>query len=76
MSFQWSQLSSFYLPSTFSSLAEYRLKNLQAYAQIEKAGRPVVYGSDWPVSILLNFAQSTLTAALRLILSMSSLPLK
>jgi predicted amidohydrolase YtcJ len=49
MSFQWSQLSSFYLPSTFSSLADYRLNNLQAYAQIEKAGRPVVYGSDWPV---------------------------
>jgi predicted amidohydrolase YtcJ len=52
MSFQWSQLSSFYLPSTFSSLADYRLKNLQAYAQIEKAGRPVVYGSDWPVRLL------------------------
>jgi predicted amidohydrolase YtcJ len=50
MSFQWSQLSSFYLPSTFQSLADYRLENLQAYAQIEKAGRPVVYGSDWPVS--------------------------
>jgi predicted amidohydrolase YtcJ len=49
MSFQWSQLSSFYLPSTFASLADYRLNNLQAYAQIEKAGRPVVYGSDWPV---------------------------
>jgi predicted amidohydrolase YtcJ len=51
MSFQWAQLSSFYLPSTFESLGDYRLRNLQAYAQIEKAGRPVVYGSDWPVSV-------------------------
>ncbi|KAF2735771.1 hypothetical protein EJ04DRAFT_511551 [Polyplosphaeria fusca] len=49
MSFQWSQLSSFYIPSTFQSLAEYRKRNLQAYAQIEKAGRPITYGSDWPV---------------------------
>jgi predicted amidohydrolase YtcJ len=54
MSFQWSQLSSFYLPSTFQSLADYRLNNLQAYAQIEKAGRPVVYGSDWPVRSLVD----------------------
>jgi predicted amidohydrolase YtcJ len=62
MSFQWSQLSSFYLPSTFSSLADYRLNNLQAYAQIEKAGRPVVYGSDWPVSSLRPIHRtSTLT---------------
>jgi predicted amidohydrolase YtcJ len=52
MSFQWAQLSSFYIPSTFASLADYRVRNLQAYAQIEKAGRPVVYGSDWPVSRL------------------------
>ncbi|KAH5557394.1 hypothetical protein HBI25_134920 [Parastagonospora nodorum] len=55
MSFQWSQLSSFYVPSTFESLADYRLKNLQAYAQIEKAGRPVVYGSDWPIDPLDEF---------------------
>jgi predicted amidohydrolase YtcJ len=53
MSFQWSQLSSFYIPSTFASIADYRLNNLQAYAQIEKAGRPVIYGSDWPVDTLL-----------------------
>jgi predicted amidohydrolase YtcJ len=56
MSFQWSQLSSFYIPSTFSSIADYRLNNLQAYAQIEKAGRPVVYGSDWPVSLTPSYA--------------------
>ncbi|KAH8695800.1 amidohydrolase family-domain-containing protein [Phaeosphaeriaceae sp. PMI808] len=55
MSFQWSQLSSFYIPSTFASLGDYRLRNLQAYAQIEKAGRPVVYGSDWPIDPLDEF---------------------
>lgn len=52
MSFQWAQLSSFYIPSTFASLGDYRLPNLQAYAQIEKAGRPVTYGSDWPIDPL------------------------
>ena len=55
MSFQWAQLSSFYIPSTFPSLGDYRLNNLQAYVQIEKAGRPVVYGSDWPVDALDYF---------------------
>ena len=50
VSYQWSQLSSFYIPNTFNSIAEYRLNNLQAWAQIEKRGRPLVYGSDWPVS--------------------------
>jgi predicted amidohydrolase YtcJ len=61
MSFQWSQLSSFYIPSTFESLADYRLNNLQAYAQIEKSGRPVVYGSDWPVCFPLWFISTKLT---------------
>ncbi|EMD60279.1 hypothetical protein GGP41_008344 [Bipolaris sorokiniana] len=55
MSFQWSQLSSSYLPNTFPSIADYRRQNLQAYAQIEKAGRPVTYGSDWPVDPLDEF---------------------
>lgn len=55
MSFQWSQLSSSYLPSTFPSIADYRRLNLQAYAQIKKAGRPVIYGSDWPVDPLDYF---------------------
>ena len=65
MSFQWSQLSSFYIPGTFKSLANYRLDNLQAYAQIEKAGRPVIYGSDWPVismhDLLYVYTDHTLT---------------
>jgi predicted amidohydrolase YtcJ len=50
VSYQWSQLSSFYIPNTFNSIAEYRMDNLQAWAQFEKRGRPLVYGSDWPVS--------------------------
>ncbi|KAJ4013962.1 hypothetical protein NW752_005674 [Fusarium irregulare] len=55
VSYQWSQLSSFYIPNTFNSLAEYRLNNLQAWAQIEKRGRPLVYGSDWPIDPLDEF---------------------
>lgn len=50
VSYQWSQLSSFYIPNTFNALGEYRMDNLQAWAQFEKRGRPLVYGSDWPVS--------------------------
>lgn len=50
VSYQWAQLSSFYLPDTFESLAEYRHKNLQAWAQFERYGSDLVYGSDWPVS--------------------------
>ncbi|KAF4451839.1 amidohydrolase ytcJ-like [Fusarium austroafricanum] len=55
VSYQWSQLSSFYIPNTFKSLADYRKKNLQAWAMIEKAGRPLVYGSDWPIDPLDEF---------------------
>ncbi|KAK7973528.1 hypothetical protein PG988_007662 [Apiospora saccharicola] len=47
MSFQWAQLSSFYIPSTFATLGDYRRGNLQAHRRIEEAGRPTVYGSDW-----------------------------
>ncbi|KAK7432040.1 hypothetical protein QQZ08_001330 [Neonectria magnoliae] len=55
VSYQWSQLSSFYLPNTFKSLAEYRLGNLQAWAKFEAAGRDLVYGSDWPIDPLDEF---------------------
>ncbi|CAG1975544.1 unnamed protein product [Fusarium graminearum] len=55
VSYQWSQLSSFYIPNTFNSLAEYRMDNLQAWAQFEKRGRPLVYGSDWPIDPLDEF---------------------
>ncbi|KAF7555266.1 hypothetical protein G7Z17_g2311 [Cylindrodendrum hubeiense] len=55
VSYQWSQLSSFYIPSTFKALADYRLDNLQSWAQFEKAGRPLVYGSDWPIDPLDEF---------------------
>ncbi|KAG5755655.1 hypothetical protein H9Q70_001723 [Fusarium xylarioides] len=55
VSYQWAQLSSFYIPNTFKSLADYRKDNLQAWAEIEKAGRPLVYGSDWPIDPLDKF---------------------
>ncbi|KAK6856401.1 hypothetical protein PG995_006588 [Apiospora arundinis] len=45
MSFQWAQLSSFYIPSTFRTLGDYRRGNLQAHRRIEEAGRPIVYGN-------------------------------
>ncbi|KAK7946017.1 uncharacterized protein PG986_010338 [Apiospora aurea] len=55
MSFQWAQPSSFYIPSTFATLGDYRQGNLQAHRRIEEAGRPIVYGSDWPIDPLDEF---------------------
>ncbi|KAK8023241.1 amidohydrolase family-domain-containing protein [Apiospora marii] len=55
MSFQWAQLSSFYIPSTFATLGDYRRGNLQAHRRIEEVGRPIVYGSDWPIDPLDEF---------------------
>ncbi|KAM0268462.1 hypothetical protein ACHAPA_004983 [Fusarium lateritium] len=55
VSYQWSQLSSFYIPNTFKALGDYRMDNLQAWAKIEAAGRPLVYGSDWPIDPLDEF---------------------
>ncbi|RSL63215.1 hypothetical protein CEP54_005313 [Fusarium duplospermum] len=52
ISFQWSQLAPMWVPETLQSLGEYRMDNLDAYARIEEAGRPPVYGSDWPVDPL------------------------
>ncbi|KAJ4312529.1 hypothetical protein N0V84_009895 [Fusarium piperis] len=51
-SYQWSQRSPFWVPNTLESLGEYRWDNIDAYARIEEAGRPSVYGSDWPVDPL------------------------
>ncbi|KAH7013992.1 amidohydrolase family-domain-containing protein [Ilyonectria destructans] len=50
-SYQWSQLSPMWT-ETLQSFGEYRLDNVAAYARIEEAGRPPVYGSDWPVDPL------------------------
>ncbi|PHH83265.1 hypothetical protein CDD82_2685 [Ophiocordyceps australis] len=49
MSFQWAQPEPAWIPNTFLSLSESRLNNLEAYSKIEAAGRPVIYGSDWPI---------------------------
>ncbi|KAF5512728.1 putative amidohydrolase YtcJ [Colletotrichum aenigma] len=50
--YQFSQLAPMWIPDTFNSIGEYRMGNLDAYAQIEEAGRPTVHGSDWPVDPL------------------------
>ncbi|KAL8347839.1 hypothetical protein RB601_002857 [Gaeumannomyces tritici] len=56
MSFQWSQPSSFYLPDNWRSLGKERFENrLQAYREIVDAGRPITYGSDWPIDPLDEF---------------------
>ncbi|KAL0931288.1 amidohydrolase 3 [Colletotrichum truncatum] len=51
-SHQWSQPSPMWLPDTFNSFGPDRLDNVDAYAEIQDAGRPAVYGSDWPVDPL------------------------
>jgi predicted amidohydrolase YtcJ len=71
VSYQWSQLSSFYIPNTFKALGDYRMDNLQAWAKIEAAGRPLVYGSDWPVSVSISTTSSAESNSRRLILLMS-----
>ncbi|KLU82360.1 amidohydrolase 3, partial [Magnaporthiopsis poae ATCC 64411] len=56
MSFQWSQPSSFYLPDNWRSLGKERFEHrLQAHREIADAGRPVTYGSDWPIDPLDEF---------------------
>jgi predicted amidohydrolase YtcJ len=50
MQFQWSQASSVWTPNTLNSMGPVRSNYLQAFGDIAKFGRPVVYGSDWPVS--------------------------
>ncbi|KAJ3462333.1 hypothetical protein MRS44_007119 [Fusarium solani] len=55
VSYQWAQLASSYIPDTFKSIGDDRLDNLQAWAQFEKGGRPLVYGSDWPIDPLDEF---------------------
>ncbi|KAH7141531.1 amidohydrolase family-domain-containing protein [Dactylonectria estremocensis] len=55
VSYQWAQLSSFYIPDTFNSLGEYRIPNLQAWAQFELNGLDLVYGSDWPIDPMDEF---------------------
>lgn len=55
MSFQWAQLSSFWIPNTFNSMGSERHDKLEAFGTIAKYGRPIVYGSDWPIDPLDEF---------------------
>jgi predicted amidohydrolase YtcJ len=50
MQFQWSQASSVWIPNTLNSMGPVLSNYLQAFGDIAKFGRPVIYGSDWPVS--------------------------
>jgi len=52
MSYQWAQPSAFWIPQTFASLGPRRINYLEAWGEIAKRGRPIVYGSDWPVSLI------------------------
>ncbi|KAH6685429.1 amidohydrolase family-domain-containing protein [Plectosphaerella plurivora] len=52
MQFQWSQASSVWIPNTLNSLGPVRSQHLEAFGDIAKFGRPIVYGSDWPIDPL------------------------
>jgi predicted amidohydrolase YtcJ len=50
LSFQWAQPGPLWLPYTFKALGEERTKYVEPYGDIARFGRPVTFGSDWPVS--------------------------
>lgn len=49
LSFQWAQPSSTWQPLTFNTMGPERMEYLEAFVDIAEGGRPVIYGSDWPV---------------------------
>lgn len=52
LSFQWAQPSSTWEPLTFNTMGPDRMQYLEAFVDIAGGGRPVIYGSDWPVRFL------------------------
>ena len=50
MSYQWAQPGPAW-PLTFKSMGPKRTEFLEPYGHIAKFGRPIVYGSDWPVRL-------------------------
>ena len=52
MSYQWAQPAPVWSPWTFGALGPARTPNLESYGTLTNLGRPVVYGSDWPVSLM------------------------
>ncbi|KAJ0122039.1 amidohydrolase 3 [Diaporthe amygdali] len=59
LSFQWAQPSATWQPLTFNAMGPDRMQYLEAFVDIASGGRPVIYGSDWPVRSLfpLNINQ-------------------
>ncbi|KAF6823035.1 amidohydrolase 3 [Colletotrichum plurivorum] len=55
VSFQWAQPSATWDPLTFNSLGSERVPYLEAFVDIAEGGRPVIYGSDWPIDPLDEF---------------------
>lgn len=49
LSFQWAQPSATWQPLTFDTMGPDRMQYLEAFVDIAEGGRPVIYGSDWPV---------------------------
>lgn len=49
LSFQWAQPSATWQPLTFNTIGPDRMQYLEAFVDIAAGGRPVIYGSDWPV---------------------------
>jgi predicted amidohydrolase YtcJ len=49
MSYQWAQPAPAWMPLTFDALGPERVQYLEASAHIAEKGRPIIYGSDWPV---------------------------
>lgn len=52
LSFQWAQPSSTWQPLTYNAMGPDRMQYLEAFVDIAEGGRPIIYGSDWPVRIL------------------------
>lgn len=55
LSFQWAQPSATWEPLTFNAMGPDRMEYLEAFVDIAAGGRPVIYGSDWPVRSLFLF---------------------
>ncbi|KAL1853927.1 hypothetical protein Daus18300_011669 [Diaporthe australafricana] len=55
LSFQWAQPSATWEPLTFNTMGPDRVQYLEAFVDIAAGGRPVIYGSDWPIDPLDEF---------------------
>lgn len=49
LSSQWAQPSATWQPLIFNTMGPDRMQYLEAFVDIAEGGRPIIYGSDWPV---------------------------